>query len=188
MSTTKGIVAFKLKDGTYRVAYNDDNAMPEKLGANVVKEIQAAHANGRLRNWWENLAKNLVVLKGDAIPTTAQIEECKATIVDLRKNGPHALSWYELLYGAEGSAERVLNAGYINNFVNEKTGLPIHQDYSYIINFQTNKFEFYANPYSPFDKEYTTESKLLSTHEFYDLPDWSGVKTMRFQDFISSFK
>lgn len=67
--------------------------------------------------------------------------------------------WYCLLRECQGSIIKVLESGYLYNHV-DNYGIPCWQEYAYIINFDTNKLDFY-------------DDSINTSYSFNNLPNWT---------------
>jgi hypothetical protein len=147
---TRGLFGFYYKNKFY-VVYNHLDSYPEHLGKLLVEEITEAVksgqvnsgevTNGEVDQWMEMLEKIIWVDDGHTDPTPEDIERLKP-YTDLSVSSRSELDWYCLLRGTQGSMKKVLECGYMMNQVNSD-GVPYFQEYAYILNFDTKKFDFY---------------------------------------------
>jgi len=134
---TKGIYGFYYK-GVYYLFYNHDGSYPSGLGAKLIKEIRKAILEGNINEWKSKLLALKAVNYNDE-PTKDDIEKLRE-YTDLRVSGRSTSDWYCLLRKCQGSYLNILNAGY---YVYPGRDL-FSEQYSYVLNFDTNKFECYA--------------------------------------------
>lgn len=152
---TRGLFGFFHK-GKYYVVYNHWDSYPSGLGADIVKELKRAIDEGRLEEWLNLLIQ--IKLVSESIPPTQEDIEKLKNYLDLNVSHQSESDWYCLLRKCQGSIEKVLNSGYMVNHINENE-TPIWEEYAYIVNFDTNKLDFYG------DDE-------PQSYEFNNLPEW----------------
>lgn len=142
-----GLFGFCYK-GKYYIVYNAYDSHPSRLGNDLLMEIKKAIDAGILDDWKKKIRRIIVVVPGDA-PTPEQIrdlEPYKNLEVSRRKNS----DWYCLLHKCQGSFERVLNSGYIENSngylnVNTRPTVNLFHEYLYILDFDRETFGCWSN-------------------------------------------
>ena len=142
---TRGLYGFFYK-GIYYLFYNHWDSYPEGLGANLIDEIKKAILQGDLNVWKDKLLA-LKVISDKIEPTNEDIEKLKE-YTDLSVGCQSTKDWYCLMRKCQGSYEKILNSGYyVNNKDYSKKDLlgDTFIEYSYVLNFDTNKFELYTN-------------------------------------------
>src|SRR5205823_1994183 len=117
----------------YYVVFNHQESYPARLGKSVVEQIRNGFNNGLFDQWKDKLNKIKIINK---------------VLID--KEIKNSESYY---------LETILNSDYILNHVDDQ-GKPFYEDYSYLINFDNNKFDFYAY------------SKKINSYNFDNLPDF----------------
>lgn len=153
---TRGLFGFYYK-GKYYVVYNHFDSYPEGLGNIIVYQIINAIENGEFDSWLDQMLA-LKIVDYDMKPTEEDINKLKE-FTNLTVSTQSTSDWYCLLHHCQGSLNKVLKSGYILNHTN-KDGLPDFENYAYIINFDTNKFDFYIG------------EELTESYDFNDLPNW----------------
>jgi hypothetical protein len=88
----------------------------------------------------------LKIVSDDINPTDEDIEKLKE-YTDLTVSSQSTSDWYCLMRKCQGSYERILNSGYYikNEEYSKKNLTNTFIEYSYLLNFDTNKFELYTN-------------------------------------------
>ncbi len=132
---TRGLFGFYWA-GHFYVIYNHCDSYPAELGVNIVTEVLAADLDK-----WKVAILGLKSVSDSKPPTAQDIQNLRGS-TDLRVASQSQSDWYCLLRGTQGSLDKVLKAGYIINYTDDD-GKPHWQDYAYIINFDTNQFDFY---------------------------------------------
>ena len=152
---TRGLFGFYYK-GYYYVVYNHCDSYPSGLGAQIVEEIKQAIKDGSFKDWY-SLIEKIRIVNGTE-PTTLDIQNLKK-YTNLNVSTQSENDWYCLLRECQGSLKAVLESGYLMNHVNNK-GNPIFQEYGYLVNLDTNQFDYYVK-----------DSKKQS-YDFNNLPNW----------------
>ena len=143
---TRGLFGFCYK-GKYYIIYNHYDSYPQGLGNNLLKEIKKAIDAGLLNDWKEKIQGLVIIVPGD-IPTPEQIIAMEPyTNLSLGWDQP---TWYCYLHKCQGSFERVLSSGYIDNSdgiqnVNTRPILDLFLEYLYILNFDDQTFGCWSN-------------------------------------------
>lgn len=150
---TRGLFGFHYK-GKFYVAYNHFDSYPDGLGNDIIKEIKKAISNGTFESWKLKL-ENIKCIDEETPPTTEDIQKLKP-YTDLNVSTASTSDWYCLLRKCQGSLELILESGYLNNHV-KKDGKPYFQEFAYIVNFDTQKLDFYCG------------SKLSKEFDIYNL-------------------
>jgi putative hemolysin len=153
---TRGLFGFYYR-GNFYVVYNHWDSYPEGLGAQIVAELKRAIQENRIGEWIQ-LLNQLKVVALNVPPTHEDIEKLRP-YTDLKVSTQSPTDWYCLLRGCQGSLETVLKCGYIDNCVNDQ-GEPQWEEYAYIVNYDTNKLDFYEG------------NQLVNSYDFTDLPTW----------------
>lgn len=153
---TRGLFGFYYK-GKYYVVYNHFDSYPEGLGSDIINEIKKAILEGKLDEW-KNKLININIVNEDKVPTSEDIERL-AYFTDLSVSRGSTSDWYCLLRRTQGSLEKVLDSGYIINSV-DSAGCPRFEEYAYILNFDTNLFDFYEG------------DTFVRSYELNNLPQW----------------
>lgn len=120
---TRGLLGFYFK-GKFYVVYNHFDSYPSGLGVALLRELIAAVDANRLDEWASKL---------ESLRIVSETEETSEEDV----------GWYEKLHDCQGSFERVLASGYLLNALDTQ-GEPQWQEFAYIVNFDNQTFEFYA--------------------------------------------
>jgi hypothetical protein len=132
---TRGALGF-IKNGEHKVAYNHFDSYPDGLGQGVLDLIQA-NSNHELNAMFDKIT----MVKESDTPTQDQIEKCKGT-TDLGVSKQSTSDWYCLLREAQGDLEKYAEIGFMTDgkaFLHDS----LFCEYAYIINLDTNEFEFY---------------------------------------------
>lgn len=153
---TRGLFGFYYR-GKFYVVYNHWDSYPEGLGAQIVAELKRAVQANRLGEWIQ-LLEHLKIVSSTVPPTQEDIEKLRP-YTDLKVSNQSPTDWYCLLRGCQGSLTSVLECGYLDNCVNDQ-GVPHWEEYAYIVNFDTQKLDFYAG------------NELVKSFAFTDLPNW----------------
>jgi hypothetical protein len=132
---TRGLFGFYW-GGHFYVVYNHCDSYPGELGVNIVNEVLQADLDQ-----WRLAMVGLKCVDESKPPTVKDIQNLRGS-TDLRVSNQSVRDWYCLLRGCQGSLNAVLNAGHLINYTDD-SGRPAFQDYAYIINFDTDKFDFY---------------------------------------------
>ena len=154
---TRGLFGFYYK-GNYYVVYNHLDSYPSGLGVNIVEEIKKEIENGNFNNWITIIGK-IKVVDDQIEPTNEDINNLKK-FTNLFVSNSDTSDWYRLLRNCQGSLCNILESGYILNHV-DKTGYPLFEEYGYIVNFDTNKLDFYI------------WGQKTDSYNFDQLPDWT---------------
>lgn len=141
----------------YYVVYNYCDAYPHSLGVSLVEEINKAIADGSFGDWLDKV-KNLKVIDPSIPPTEKEIKKLKK-FASLGVSNQSFTDWFCLLRNCQGSFKKVLEAGYLDNHVNNN-GNPRFQDFAYIINYDMNKLDYYYG------------SEIIKRYNFNELPNW----------------
>jgi hypothetical protein len=155
---TRGLFGFYYK-GKYYVVYNHFDSYPSYLGRNIVKEIKESIKNDSFKEWIEKLLKLKIVYENQQENPTEEDIKKLTNYKNLSVSYKLTSDWYCLLRGCQGSLINVLESGYILLHLDENQ-TPIWQEYAYIINFDTNKLDFYEGYH------------LEENYSFDELPDW----------------
>lgn len=152
---TRGLFGFYYK-GKYYLVYNHYDSYPDGLGNDIVYEINNALKTGEF-NTWLNLFLSLKIVTYNDIPTDKDINALH-DFTDLNVSTKSTSDWYCLLRGCQGSLTMVLKSGYLLNYAINDTFEFL--EYSYIVNFDTDKFDFYVG------------NDLINSYDFNNLPKW----------------
>ena len=141
---TRGLFGFYYK-GNYYLFYNHFDSYTEGLGRDLINEIKTAISENRLDEWKDKILM-LKKVSEDDHPTDDDINKLKE-FTDLRVSNQSTSDWYCLLRKCQGSYEKCLSSGYYLDSNYNETYLTgdIFIEYSYILNFDTNKFECYSS-------------------------------------------
>lgn len=120
---TRGLFGFFFR-GKFYVVYNHFDSYPSGLGVALLQELIAAIEANRLDEWRCKLESIRVVSEDD-------------------ETSEEDVGWYEKLHECQGSFERVLASGYLLNAL-DRAGEPQWQEYAYVVNFDEQTFDFYA--------------------------------------------
>jgi hypothetical protein len=146
---TRGFFGFIYKGKCY-VIYNHFDSYPEYLGKNIVNEIifELYHDPEFVR--WIGLIENLKIITNDMEPSDGDIKKLEQW-TDLTVGGQGTHDWYCLLRKTQGSLNKVLESGYLeNNAVNN--GPPtqdIWLEFGYILDLDKRQFEYYDGSDKP---------------------------------------
>jgi len=106
----------------------------------LITEIMIAITNGTFQSWICKV-ENIQCVTRNRVPTEEEIKKL-SKYSDLSVSSGSPKEWYCLLRKCQGSYEKILDAGYIENFVNDDGEL-IHEEYTCVLNFDDNTFESY---------------------------------------------
>ena len=148
---TQGLFGFVYK-GKYYLVYNHWDSYPEGLGSGIVEELKRAIENNQLEEW-KKLLVQIKEVSEDVPPTPEEIQKLQCYSNTSVSTGSLS-DWYCLLRNCQGSLEKVLESGYIVN-----SG-PAWEDFGYVLNFDTNKLDFYIG------------SELEQSYGLDNLPKW----------------
>jgi hypothetical protein len=125
--------------GRFYVVYNhyDSYNLPHLIRA----ELEAALAAGHIEEWKRQVANLKIIREHDAKTPRPTAEEILA-LERFCGNAQYANDWYWLLYGCQGSVNRVLQSGYLLNCV-EEDGTPCWQEVAVIVNFDSSTLDIY---------------------------------------------
>lgn len=153
---TQGLLGFYLNSKWY-VIFNEFDSYPRGLGNNILKDVKKAHENNSFSKWRDQVP-NLTFIDRTIPPTPEQIAKY-SPYTNLRHKTRSTADWDCVLYKAK-SLKNCLRAGALMNAV-DANGLPKWEQYAYIINFDTNKIDYYY-----------MKGELLESREFndYDRP------------------
>lgn len=147
---TRGSFGFYYK-GKYYMVYNHLDSY--NLYHDLITEIMIAVANGTFQSWIGKL-ENIQCVTRSRVPTEEEIKKL-GKYADFRVSTQSPKEWYFLLRGCQGSYEKVLDAGFIENYV-DKNGDLIREEFTCVLNFDDNTFESY---------EYGSNKKIESLDE-----------------------
>jgi hypothetical protein len=158
---TRGLFGFYYQ-GKFYVIYNHFDSYPSGLGAAIVEELRRAiqessDPKNRLSKWIQQL-EQLRLVSPRVPPTLEDIQKLRP-YTDVNVSQQSTTDWYCLLRHCQGSVEKVLASGYLDNCV-DTSGLPLWEEYAYIINLDTQKLDFYE------------ENRLVNSFDFDNLPSW----------------
>ena len=153
---TRGLWGFyyKKKD---KLTYNHFDSYPTGLGQTIKKFIRS-HSIKEL----EKIASKIRVVKGDSIPTPAQIRECEK-FTDLGVSKQSTEEWYCILRDSQGEPESYVK-GKLRYMIDSKAFIKdsLFCEYAYIINLDTKKLEIYLGfQKEPQDNRYKMNEKEL---------------------------
>jgi len=148
---TRGLLGFYINSKWY-VIYNEFDSYPKGLGDNILKDIRKAH-DRKAFDKWRDQVPNLRIIDTSVSPTPEDVKRY-AAYTNLKKYTKSTDDWKCLLFKAK-NLSGCLSAGCIMNHVTED-GQPIWQHYAYILNYDTNKIDFYK------------DDKLIESREFND--------------------
>ena len=149
---TSGLFGFYYK-GKFYMAYNHFDSSPDWLGASLVKQIREALDNGESKKWPDKL-QEIKVVESLSTPTEEDISKLKP-YTDMRIS----VGWASLLGKTQGSLANMLDAGYLENCVNDD-GTPQWLEYNYVIDLDNNSFDWYSG------------SSFMESFPFEALPEW----------------
>ena len=155
---TRGLFGFHFC-GKYYVVYNQFDSYPSGLGRAVISEIQAAIKSGQFSTWLERFQSLKIVSLDGPKPTPDDIKKL-LKYSNLQVSTQSTDDWYCLLRGCQFSLEKILESGYLLNAV-DKEGRPHWQEYAYVVNFDTNRLDFYDG------------DELKGSYTFDALPNWT---------------
>lgn len=154
---TRGLFGFYYK-GKYYLAYNHWDSYPTGLGANIVEQIKEAIREGSFEQWTK-LLDNIVIVDMSKEPTEEDIKKL-SKYTNLGASSQSTSDWYCLLRNCQGSLQSVLDSGYLMNHVDDE-GCPCFEEYAYVVNFDTNRFDVYVG------------AKKVESYEFTKLPNFN---------------
>jgi tetrahydromethanopterin S-methyltransferase subunit B len=134
---TRGYFGFRYK-GKYYMVYNHFDSYD--LYDMLIMEIVSAIDNKTFDTWITKL-ENIKCITCDMIPTQEQIDSLQK-YTDLTVSSRSTNDWYCLLRKCQASYESVLDAGIIQNCVNEDGSL-MHEEFTHVLNFDDNTFISY---------------------------------------------
>lgn len=139
---TRGYVVFLYK-GKYYAIYNHFDSYD--LYKNLKKEIIDAIKNGTFDSW-KSKVENIVCVDTNLPPTDEQVEKLKP-YTDLKVSSKNKHDWYCLLRETQGSFVKVLDAGYIENHLENKqfeSIFDMFNEYTCVLDLDLMKFISYV--------------------------------------------
>jgi hypothetical protein len=150
--------------------FNQWDSYPSGLGASIVRQIQAAIRMELLKQWKRKLHRLKIIneYKSEEIIPTKEDRKALRLYAKRKEEWLVMNEWYRLTYYCQGDLFGVIRSGILLNAINEdgtieSTIVKVDAEYSYIINYDTNRFDFYVGDELrsyKFDKlpEFTEES------------------------------
>ena len=141
--STRGAYGFRINE-TDKVTYNHSDSYPEWLGKGIIQFIKDTSDKEM-----EEIAKRIVLINEDDIPTLEQIKVCqKMGLIDASVSSQSETDWYCLLrdgqgsldiYRKKGEEKPLLHMMDRHKFLNNS----LFCEWAYIINLDTYMFEAY---------------------------------------------
>lgn len=155
-ATATALIGFYFKN-KYYVSYQESHGHPSLLGQKIVQELRSVIEND-IYDQWKNLFHQLKIIGDNDIPSAYDIQKLKP-YTNLLVSRQSENDWYCLTYECRGSLGKILESGYLYNYVNENW-FPYFQDYAYILNFDSEMMNFYE------------DSLVSQSYYLTNLPDW----------------
>ncbi|MEW5931961.1 MAG: hypothetical protein AB1816_00040 [Bacillota bacterium] len=133
---TRGAYGFRV-DGVDKVTYNHHDSYPEWLGERVVAWVRVTP-----REEIEKIARGIVLVSPDSVPTAAQVEECREW-VDLSVSEQTFYDWYCLLRRAQGDLSAYQRGLRYMTDDHEFLADSLFCEWAYIINLDEGVLEVY---------------------------------------------
>jgi len=150
---TQGVLGFYL-EGRWYVMFNQFDSYPRGLGNNILKDLKKSHHNGSFKKW-KNQVPFLKFIDPNVKPTPEEILKY-APYTNLKHHSRSTEDWACVLYKAK-TLSNCLRAGCMINHIDAE-GKPKWEQYAYIINFDTEKIDYYY-----------MKGQLLESREFTDI-------------------
>jgi hypothetical protein len=169
MMGTRGAVGFIL-DGKPKITYNHFDSYPDRLGREMVAYCRS------IKDWnaIEQKVRDLRMVAERMTPKEADVIEARRLgLVDTNVGAQSEADYYCLLRHAQGRLDLVLRAGFMvdnHAFMTDS----LFNEFSYIINLDTNEIEFYEG----FNTDWNAPGRYASQAKKTVLqPHWAKDKT-----------
>jgi hypothetical protein len=164
---TTGLYGFQYK-GNYYVQYYGTDSYPAGLGACLIKDIKIAMDNGQFAQWRDSVGKIKSVKAADC-PSDEEVKHIlqfsKYSCPLFVYSSQRLQNWRSLTHGCVDSLSKIIDSGYVINQVDER-GKPMFEQYTYIVNFDTDEFDFYW------------EDERIRSYKLDQLPEWTKETTL----------